>query len=79
MRRNARNHWRRVVQEVSEAAQQGGKKGLWKLSQWSRKVAGKPHENPHLPALRERPDEEGTLDDIERTRLLIKKFFLGPP
>jgi Reverse transcriptase (RNA-dependent DNA polymerase)/Endonuclease-reverse transcriptase len=79
MRRNARNHWRRVVQDVSEAARQGGKKGLWKLSQWSRKVAGKPHEDSHLPALREHPDDKGTSDDAERTRLLAKKFFPGPP
>ena len=78
MRRNARNHWRRIVQEVSEAAQQGGR-GLWKLSKWSRKVAGKPHEDPHLPALRDHPDKEGTLDDVERTRLLAKRFFPDPP
>ena len=79
MRRNARNHWRRIVQEISELAQQGGKKGLWKLSRWSRKVVGKPHEDPHLLALRESPDAEGTTDNTERTRLLVKKFFPGPP
>ena len=79
MRRNARNHWRRIVQDISEAVKQGGKKGLWKLSQWSRKRAGKPHEDPHLPALREHPDEKGTTDDTERTRLLAKRFFPGPP
>jgi hypothetical protein len=79
MRRNARNNWRRVVEEITEDTGPGKGKGLWKLSRWSRRVAGKAHEDPQLPALRESLEAPATTNDVQRTQILVKKFFPEPP
>jgi len=78
MRRNARANWRRLIEDLTNNSPSNGK-GLWKLSRWSRRVAGKPHADPHIPALRRHEGETPTDDDNERTRILAEKFFPQPP
>ena len=45
----------------------------------SRRAAGKPHADPHIPALRRHAGETSTDDDNERTKILAEKFFPQPP
>ena len=78
MRRNARASWRRLVEELTNSSQRDGK-GLWRLSRWSRRAAGKPHADPHIPALRRHAEETPTDDDDERTKILAERFFPEPP
>ena len=79
MRRNARNNWRRLVDELTRESKQDNKRGLWRLSRWSRRAAGKQHEDPQLPALRREPRAPLTTDNYKRTRILVDKFFPPPP
>ena len=78
MRRNSRNNWRRKVEEITKD-QAKGQNSLWKLSRWSRRTAGEPHVDPHLPPLRWNQEGVGTADNEERTRILAAKFFPEPP
>ena len=43
--------------------------------QWSRKCAGIPQDDPHLPGLRRSSDNTPTADNEERMRILAEKFF----
>lgn len=79
MRRNARASWRRLIGELTDNARQNCTEGLWKLSRWSRRVAGKPHEDPHLPALRRTEGETPTDNPQEKAQILAEKFFPAPP
>ena len=79
IKRVSRANWRRLVHDLTGSPEVPHNKGLWKLSRWSRCIAGKTHEDPHIPALRRRPEDPGTIDDAERARILAEKFFPQPP
>jgi hypothetical protein len=77
IRKSNRNAWRETVHDLSENPTRKHNSGLWTLSKWSRKKAGKPIGDPHLLALRRRPIDQVTTDDIEKAQILAEKFF--PP
>jgi hypothetical protein len=79
MRRTARANWRRLIEDLTDDQKHPHNGGLWRLSRWSRRVAGKAHTDPHIPALRRHEEEEPTEDNIERARILAEKFFPPPP
>jgi len=77
IKRVARANWRRVVEDLTQERPIPDNKGLWRLSRWSRRSAGKPHADPHLPELRRSEGEQTTGGDQERATILQEKFF--PP
>ena len=79
MHRTSRATWRRLVEDLTSNQQHPNNKGLWRLSRWSRRVAGKPHVDPHIPALRRHEGDEPTHNNEEKTRILAEKFFPAPP
>jgi Reverse transcriptase (RNA-dependent DNA polymerase)/Endonuclease-reverse transcriptase len=79
LRRNSRALWRNLVSLITTDQRQPHNKGLWKLSKWSRHTAGKPHSDPHLPALRRQNSQQTTTNDQTCTEILVKKFFPPPP
>jgi len=79
IRRTARANWRRLVESLTGDQRLPYNRGLWRLSRWSRRVAGKQHTDPHIPALRRNEGEEPTRNDAERARILGEKFFPQAP
>ena len=79
IRRTARANWRRLIEELTNDQKLPYNKGLWRLSRWSRRVAGKPHTDPHIPALRRHDEEASTEKDEERAKILAEKFFPQTP
>ena len=78
MQRVSRANWRRLVDELTNSQKQQKNDGLWRLSRWSRRTAGKPHTDPHIPGLRRNEREEPTTIDKDKTQILIEKFFPTP-
>jgi len=79
MRKTAKANWRRLIEELTNDQKLPHNKGLWRLSRWSRRVAGKPHADPHIPALRRHEGEASTEKDEERAKILAEKFFPPTP
>ena len=75
IRRTSRSNWRRFVHDLTSDQSKAYNKGLWTLSQWSRKCAGTPQDDPHLPDLRKSPDSPLTADNEEKTKILAERFF----
>ena len=78
MQRVSRANWRRLVNDVANSTRAPSDKGLWQLSRWSRRQAGKAHADPHMPALKRRENDDSTNCDQERTAILAEKFFPEP-
>jgi Reverse transcriptase (RNA-dependent DNA polymerase) len=68
-----------LIEELTNDQKLPHNKGLWRLSRWSRRVAGKPHADPHIPALRRHEEEALTEKDEERAKILAEKFFPPTP
>lgn len=79
LRRNSRALWRDLVSSIATNQRLPHNKGLWRLSKWSRRTAGRPHSDPQLPALRRNDSNQATACDRKRTEILIEKFFPPPP
>src|SRR5205814_9377657 len=77
IRKGSRRKWREFVHTASEDTKQKHNEGFWTLSRWSRKKAGKPVNDPHLPALRRSEAEQTTQDNAEKAQILAERFF--PP
>jgi Reverse transcriptase (RNA-dependent DNA polymerase) len=71
-------NWRNLVSTLIADQKHGKNKGLWRLSKWSRRTAGRPHTDPHIPPLRRREEEQSTEVDAERVQILAEKFFPPP-
>ena len=79
IKRVSRANWRNLVSTLTADQKHGRNKGLWRLSKWSRRTAGRPHADPHIPPLRRREGEQSTEVDAERVQILAEKFFPPPP
>ncbi len=75
MRRNARASWRRLVDDLISNQERSRNKGLWRLSTWSKRVAGKSHIDTRIPALRRNETDVATDNDTRRIELLAERFF----
>ena len=75
LRKESRNTWRGFV---AEATEQGHNAGLWRLSKWAKKKAGKPRELPHLPPLRRDIHSPYAEDNKEKAQILAERFFPPP-
>jgi reverse transcriptase-like protein/retrotransposon-encoded endonuclease len=75
IRRVSRNLWRTFVSDITTSPNYLNSKGLWKLSRWSRRVAGQAHTDPHLPPLRRTDQDEITSDNERKAAILAEKFF----
>jgi hypothetical protein len=65
------------VEQTTANVGRGHNAGLWRLSRWARRKAGRPRELPHLPPLRRDEHSPYTPDNREKTEILAEKFF--PP
>jgi Reverse transcriptase (RNA-dependent DNA polymerase)/Endonuclease-reverse transcriptase len=70
LRRVSTANWRRFVSEFTASPS-----GLWTLARWSRRNAGKPQADPHLPALRRTTNEPLVEDNCQKAQILSEKFF----
>lgn len=75
IRRANRSLWRTFISELTERAEHRQSRNIWKLSRWSRRVAGKTQADPHLPPLRRTDQEEVTDNNVLKTAILTEKFF----
>ena len=75
LRRGSRASWRRFIKEITTSKKLPHKKGLWRMSRWSRQAPGV--KTPHISALRRNGQEEATQDNVERAQILAEKFFPG--
>jgi hypothetical protein len=76
MRRVGQAAWRTFIQDSTrDGPQNPHNKGLWRLSKWSRKAAGKPKDDPHIPALRRTARDPLTQDNRQKVEILAEKFF----
>jgi hypothetical protein len=73
----SRANWRRHIAESTSDLSIPHNRGLWKLASWSRKRAGRPAQDPHIPPLRRTTQDTATDDNLEKARILAEKFF--PP
>ena len=76
IRRVRRANWRRMLQKLSTDPDQPNK-SLFGASEWSRKSAGKPRADPHLPEMRKAEGKIYTADNNEKAEILVAK--LSPP
>ena len=63
-----------MLEEVTSDPAKPHNKGLWGLSRWSRRSAGKPCMDPHIPELRRRVGDEYSTGDVEKAEILKEKF-----
>jgi hypothetical protein len=77
LRKEARANWRQTVAEITGDPTKPHNEGLWRLSRWSRRKAGVPHADPHIPALRRTPEDEATSNKDAQAEILADKFFPG--
>ena len=74
MRRNARTHWRKYIEEITQNAEDKNKhKGLWKMSKWSRKTGSA---GPTIiPPLRMSENDPFQDSNTGKAQVLASKFF----
>jgi hypothetical protein len=71
--KSRRDTWRRFL--TKQMVSQGQNWGLWRMQRWARKKAGKPAEDPHIPALRANLQAPLVQDNEGKLRLLADVFF----
>ena len=74
IRRAGRTNWRRMLEEVTSNPAKPYNEGLWGLSRWSRRSAGKPYMDPHIPELRRRVGDEYSTGNAEKAEIFKEKF-----
>lgn len=75
LRRVGRANWRRFLTDPSDSLEHTRNKGLWQISRWSKRYAGKPPTPPHLPPLRRTESDMYCYKDNEKSQILAEKFF----
>ena len=75
MRKEGRNSWRRFLEEVTSDITKPHNQGLWRMSKWSRRVAGETLRDPYLPVLRQTEQDQYTNNNGEKTKILAERFF----
>jgi len=75
LRRVGRANWRRFLTDLANPPEHTPNKGLWQISRWSKRYAGKPPTPPHLPSLRRTESEPYCHTNAEKTQILAEKFF----
>jgi endonuclease/exonuclease/phosphatase family metal-dependent hydrolase len=78
LRRSGRAKWRRFISDSTDDSYSSNNKGLWKLARWSRRRAGEPPAMPHLPALRQSPQDQPSDENSRKAEILSEKFFPAP-
>jgi len=78
LRKESRHSWRGFIEETTASVERGHNAGLWRLSRWARRKAGRPRELPHLPPLRRNDRSPHTGDNKEKARILAERFFPPP-
>jgi hypothetical protein len=75
IQRDTSTAWRRFIMEAVAEAKKGG---LWRLSGWARKRAGKARTTPQLPPLRQDPHSPIVDTNEGKASILARRFFPPP-
>jgi hypothetical protein len=78
LKKEARNSWRRFINEHTTNPSLPYNKGLWIMAKWAKKKAGRPVEDPHLPPMRRTSESPATSDNDEKAKILTERFFPQP-
>jgi hypothetical protein len=78
LKKEARNSWRRFINEHTTNLSLPHNKGLWRMAKWAKRKAGRPVEDPHLPPLRRPGEPLATSDNDEKAKILTERFFPQP-
>ena len=65
------------LEEVTSNITKPHNQDLWRISKWSRRVAGETLKDSYLPTLHQIEQDQYKNNNREKTKILIKRFFPG--